>query len=163
MNRENKPITDEQLNKVKQDREYIEVLIGPGRKLQALKGDGNGIYSIEEFDPITKNRRVVAVGVDKLYAIEFAAIHNAFPSVIERMEYAEKDLAELAESNRLTEAQLNNASKNAKYYADKCVELESQLYKLHELIEDWKDNGEFDWSHPREAAIVNYLTEVSNA
>lgn len=102
-------------------------------------------------------------------------------SAVERAEKAEKELSEVKEflaklgdavfesaergnsTLRLTEAQLNNASRNAKYYADKCVCLENQLDKLRELIEDWKDNGEFDWSHPREAAIANYLTEVPNA
>lgn len=29
---------------------------------------------------------------------------------------------------------------------------------LRDAIEDWKDNGEFNWGHPREAAIINALS-----
>ena len=114
---ENTPITDAELAVVRQTREYIERFIGPGRGMFALKGKGDGIYSIEECNSDGKRRRVVAGEVEKLYALEFAALHNAFPSVLARLEAAEREREEARKENDFMRLRLAESDKSCVYCA----------------------------------------------
>jgi hypothetical protein len=96
-------VDKEKFDEPAKSRDEIERLIGAGRKVFAVKDAGQGMYAIEEYDPETKQRREIAASVEKLYALEFAAIHNAFPAILayvrelesERDEWVGSYLAEL--------------------------------------------------------------------
>ena len=72
----------EKLDELAKSRDEIERLIGAGRTVWAVKDAGQGMYAIEEYDPETKQRREIAASVEKLYALEFTALHNAFPAIL---------------------------------------------------------------------------------
>lgn len=44
--------------------------------------------------------------------------------------------------------------------ADERDKLRDHLERLRELIEDWRDNGEYNQCNPREAAIARAINEI---
>jgi hypothetical protein len=85
----------EKLDELAKSRDEMERLIGAGRTVWAVKDAGQGMYAIEEYDPETKQRREIAASVEKLYALEFAALHNAFPAILEYVRGLEGERDEL--------------------------------------------------------------------